>query len=135
MAKAPINGNGRWAKIGALVAVGMFCITIFSSIAYMTWWLFGLSSDMKSLITNHAVVDGKVDNLTEANATTVLRIRTVERDLNEIETQFCANDQIRNKDLVHTERILAMLWQKEFGQPYPTNNSYFPMICNRKADK
>ena len=139
------NGNGRWAKIGAGVAVVMLCFTLFGSIGYMTWWLFGLSSDLKNMTTNHAgfekrvqdqitVVDGKADTLTETNASTVLRIRTVERDLNEIETQFCANDQIRNTNLSHVERMIAMLWQKEYGQPYPVS-TYFPMVCNRKPDK
>lgn len=51
----------------------------------------------------------------------------------EIETQFCASDIVRN--LMHAEdvRKLSMLWQKEFQVQFPTDNTYYPVVCNRPS--
>jgi hypothetical protein len=123
----------------------MFCLTVLGSLGGMMWWLFSLSSDQKNIALNQAAFEnrtadhiailtgGMKENSTN-DQSVLLRIRTVERDLNEIETQFCANDQIRNNNLGHVERLIATLWQKEFGQRYPVS-TYFPMVCNRKPDK
>lgn len=51
----------------------------------------------------------------------------------EVETQFCAADIMRN--LMHAQdmRIQSMLWAKSYdnGITYPTDNAYYPVICNR----
>jgi hypothetical protein len=50
----------------------------------------------------------------------------------EIETQFCASDIVRN--LMHADdaRIVSLLWAETFkGQHIPTDNAYFPRVCNR----
>jgi hypothetical protein len=52
----------------------------------------------------------------------------------EIETQFCASDSVRN--LMHATdlRITSMLWGKvNPGQVLPTDNAFYPVICNRSA--
>jgi hypothetical protein len=63
-----------------------------------------------------------------------LRLAEMERDLNEIETQFCAADQIRNLMHANSMRIEALLYEKTFpGSHLPTDNAYYPTICNRKT--
>jgi len=50
----------------------------------------------------------------------------------EVETQFCAADIMRN--LMHAQdmRIQSMLWAKSYDDAkYPTDNAYYPVICNR----
>jgi hypothetical protein len=52
--------------------------------------------------------------------------------LKEIETQFCSSDIVRN--LMHADdlRVLALMWAKAFpGTVYPTDNAYYPRVCNR----
>ena len=123
----------------------MFCLTVLGSLAAMMWWQFGVDSRQKNTEINqaaferriedrHNTFDRRISDNAAANASILLRVRAVERDLNEIETQFCANDQIRNTNLGQTDRMIALLWQKEFGAPYPVT-TYFPMVCNRKPDK
>jgi hypothetical protein len=51
----------------------------------------------------------------------------------EIETQFCAADIVRNEEKSGALRNTAMLWQKVFGQPFPTDNVYYARICQPKS--
>lgn len=53
--------------------------------------------------------------------------------LNEIETQFCGNDIVRNLMHANDMRLQSMLWKKVFDNPLPTDNAYYPIICNRKT--
>jgi hypothetical protein len=58
----------------------------------------------------------------------------MEARLVEIETQFCASDIVRN--LMHATdlRTQSMLWRKLIPDtPMPTDNAYYPQICNRGA--
>jgi len=49
----------------------------------------------------------------------------------EIETQFCASDIVRN--LIHANdlRITSMLVKKSFNMTFPTDNAFYPEICQR----
>jgi hypothetical protein len=50
----------------------------------------------------------------------------------EIETQFCAQDQVRNLAHAADMRLIAMLWHQTFpGAIYPTDNAYYAQICQR----
>jgi hypothetical protein len=50
----------------------------------------------------------------------------------EIETQFCASDIVRNSIHAYDQRFFAMLWAKAYpGEKYPTDNAYYPRVCNR----
>jgi hypothetical protein len=56
--------------------------------------------------------------------------------LTEIETQFCASDIVRN--LIHANdlRMLSLLWKTiHNGETYPTDNAYYPMVCNRPSNR
>ncbi len=61
------------------------------------------------------------------------RLTKIEVSQNEIETQFCAQDIVRNLMHANDLRNLSVLWEKQFGMPYPTNNAYYPTICNRRV--
>lgn len=57
---------------------------------------------------------------------------TIQARLTEIETQFCAADIIRN--LMHAQdmRVFSIIWHKTMPTTnYPTDNAYYPQICNR----
>ena len=51
--------------------------------------------------------------------------------LTEIETQFCAGDAMRNLMHAHDMRIQSVLWQHDFKETLPTDNAYYPEICQR----
>lgn len=48
--------------------------------------------------------------------------------LTEIETQFRAEDETRNMMHLYDLRQIALLWEKVFGQRFPTDANYFPDI-------
>lgn len=59
------------------------------------------------------------------------RLTRMETALSEIETQFCAQDIVRNLMHANDMRQMSILWEKQFGLPYPIGNAYYPTICNR----
>jgi hypothetical protein len=61
------------------------------------------------------------------------RLTKIEVSLNEIETQFCAEDIVRNLMHANDLRNTSILWEKQFGTKYPTDNAYYPTICNRRT--
>ena len=142
------NGNGTtlWSKVVGIAALITVCISIGGSLGYLLWWQFTLSSDLRYQTLRYGEIEkrmgddkGDLDKrITENNnavRTLQLTVRAQERDLNEIETQFCGNDIVRNKNQAEVQRILALLWTKSYGTTYPTDNAYYPTICNRQANK
>lgn len=63
------------------------------------------------------------------------RVTHSEAALAEIETQFCATDIVRNLMHANDLRNLSVIWEKQFGMPYPIGNAYYPTICNRPVRK
>lgn len=63
------------------------------------------------------------------------RITRLEVSMNEIETQFCAMDIVRNLMHANDMRNASMLWEKVYGSKIPTDNAYYPVICNRRASQ
>lgn len=61
------------------------------------------------------------------------RLTKIEVSLNEIETQFCAQDIVRNLMHANDLRNISLLWEKQYGTPYPIGNAYYPTICNRRT--
>lgn len=61
------------------------------------------------------------------------RLTKIEVSQNEIETQFCAQDIVRNLMHANDMRQMAQLWEKQFGTRLPTDNAYYPTICNRRV--
>jgi hypothetical protein len=63
-----------------------------------------------------------------------LTVAKITRDLNEIETQFCSADNLRNVTEASHMRIVAVLWEKVFGAPYQISNAFYPKVCNRQMN-
>lgn len=83
-----------------------------------------------------------LSHLRQDYTTIVERIGTMRADiarenaaLVEVETQFCAADIMRNLNQANDSRFLSLLWQKAFidGTRLPTDNAYYPVICNRNT--
>lgn len=82
------------------------------------------ATEIANLKTNYGL-------LSERQATMRSQIIKHTADLTEIETQFCGADIVRN--LMHAAdlRQFSLIWQKVFDAKLPTDNVYYPMICNR----
>ncbi len=52
---------------------------------------------------------------------------TLTEKLAEVETQFRAADEYRNVNLAGEMRFVSLLWQKSYGEPFPSD-IYFPTI-------
>lgn len=62
-----------------------------------------------------------------------IKQNTLDVGLNEIETQFCAQDIVRNLMHANDMRNVTLLWEKTFGMRLSTDNAYYPTICNRRV--
>jgi hypothetical protein len=118
------NGNTRWQTIAAIITVavlGSGAIVQFGS----------LRSTVERLETD--LTDFR--NIQRAQGDEIARLQKsigeLHLSLSEIETQFCASDIVRNLMHANDLRQVSLLWQKVFNVPYPTNNAYYPTICNR----
>lgn len=59
---------------------------------------------------------------------------SIRASLVEVETQFCASDIVRNLMHANDLRVLSILWTHGKLGTYPTDNSYYPMVCNRNVN-
>jgi hypothetical protein len=128
MTAAP-NGNGtlRWQLwVSIASAIGGL---VYAIVSY-TVQIAELRSGINSANTQIAELQRRLD--TQATAVTLNRNATIvlETSLKEVETQFCGADVVRNIIHANDLRIQAMLWRKVFGEEYPTQNAYYPYICN-----
>lgn len=137
---APQNGNARRQFWVSVSGVGVTVLGLFIG---AIWWLSSLQGTLNE--QQKALVQEKADRA-EAVSQFNRRIGRLEKDngelktenarlhesLNEIETQFCAGDIVRNLMHANEMRDQAVLWEKTFGIRKPTDNAYYPVICNRK---
>lgn len=78
-----------------------------------------------------AVVLGGIFTIATPLILMYTRITALEVQLTEVETQFKAADDYRNINLTSQMRLNSLMWQKAYGEPFPSE-MYFPSISNRK---
>lgn len=122
------NGNGA-NRLGLYASIFMACAVVMSAFI----WVGGIAGQVDQDRTQLASLAGRVNGLQGDIRALQIQNAQMERDQREVETQFCASDIVRNLMHANDMRTTAMLWQKTFGSPYPTNNPYYPTICNRPA--
>lgn len=127
MSEAP-NGVRRWQEwiptAGLMLTVLVGVITYVVQIANVQMQNAQNSDKIKELERRVAVlVERTTDQLT--------RITVIQADLREVETQFCASDIVRNLMHANDMRTTSVLWAKVFIGVMPTDNAYYPVICNR----
>lgn len=123
------NGNSRWQKIAAIGA----SIPIGVAIISLLWRSFSLDYSVQQQGLKNAEYDRRINELEGKIAVHSADLAALKRDLNEIETQFCESDHLRN--LMHAEELrrYATIYEKVYGTIYPITNVYYPIVCNRKA--
>lgn len=127
------NGNGggvRWQNIVSIAALG---ITV-------TGALISLVVQASSTSVQVAALTAQVNNMQTQQALNVERLNetrahevALQASLVEIETQFCASDMLRNLMHANDLRYFSILWQNIFKHTLPTDNAYYPMVCNRQS--
>lgn len=125
---AAANGNG-YSRAGFYVAVGGAGFSMLAALVAIVFWVGGIASDVASNKATLANDERRMETITSDLRTNDLLTSNITRDLREVETQFCAADIIRN--LMHASdlRTTSELWQKIYGHPFPTDNAYYPQIC------
>lgn len=118
--------NG-YSRAGFYVSLAMVVFTVVGAII----WVGGLASEIQA---NKAAISAQAARLVILEGdlkTNDLLTSNIVRDLREIETQFCASDIVRNLMHAHDMREHALLWHKVYGEIYPTDNPFYPVICQR----
>lgn len=128
METAPTNGNGA-SRIGLYLSIAIsvaFFIGMLGSVFYVG---FATVANDKSL------TEVKADlRITSSEYRALqLRVQAMEVSQNEIETQFCAQDIVRNLMHANDMRSVSILWDKAGLGHLPTDNAYYPTICNRRT--
>lgn len=130
MTEAASNGNG-YSRTNFYISVigGVFAILVV--IIGAIFWVSAIAQTTQTNIKSIEDLTERISSLESTVGSNGLKITTLQRNQNEIETQFCSNDIVRNLMHANDLREISLLWQKVYGTPFPTNNAYYPIICNR----
>lgn len=124
------NGNGYSRTNFYITVIGGACavlVVIFGAI----FWVSGIANEVNQNKESLDSQERRLNDIATDLRQSDLQTNGMTRDLKEVETQFCAADIIRNLTHASDLRNTAMLWYKVYGITYPTDNAYYPTICNR----
>src|SRR5438552_463748 len=114
---------GLWLSMALSVTV---LLGMAGTVFYVGFKVQATADALDVEIRRQAATEERLSALTD-------RMTRQEVALNEIETQFCAEDTVRNLMHAGDMRNFALVWEKTFGTIYPTANAYYPNICNRHS--
>ncbi len=126
-----IGGTARWqlilSALAVMTAIGGALLTLLVNINT-------LSNTASNLSTRVAAQEAEMGTARERRSVYLADMASIHRDLVEIETQFCAEDALRNLMHANDLRDFAMLWAKTMGGELPIANAYYPHIGRCQAD-
>lgn len=128
------NGNGskRWQIVAAIGGVSAIVMTLVAALITLNVQLANVSYTATGTKAAADALSIRVSSLDERSSSMALDVAQLRTALLEIETQFCANDIVRNLMHANDMRIMSILWDKlGFGARLPTDNVYYPNVCNR----
>ena len=123
------NGLARWFGIVAAI------FTVGAPTVLAVIWIGSISSRVGSIEDSAQKIGSEQRARTDRLAKIDTELSKLYSSLIEVETQFCAADIVRN--LMHADdmRLRAVMWGKIYpGTKMPTDNAYYPTICNRKPN-
>ena len=129
---ALILGTGIWSIVATFT-------TMSNTLTYLSTRVGELekakapATDLTTLSTKVGEIDKELDQAKTKIGDSTLRISTLRAQLTEIETQFCAEDIVRNQAHESNQRLQAAMFEKLFGQRLGTDNAYYPVKCNRQS--
>lgn len=80
-------------------------------------------------------IERMVDQLQKTEAAEATQLAGLQRDLVEIETQFCAEDQKIAIFHAYELRFDSMFFLKAFGEAMPIDNAVYPNVGKCAASK
>jgi hypothetical protein len=122
----PTNGASR---VGLWLSIAISGSVLLGMVGAMFYVAFNTKANSETLETQKAINDKLASEIRSLQ----LQHNSMEVGLNEIETQFCAQDIVRNLMHASEMRTTSLLWEKQFGTRMPTDNAYYPTICNRRT--
>lgn len=127
---AAANGNG-YSRTNFYISVIGSALAALAVIVSLIFWISGVAQGGQTNTKTSEGLDGRLSRLEDIVGANGIKITTLQRNQNEIETQFCANDIVRNLMHANDLREVSLLWQKVYGTVFPISNAYYPTICNR----
>lgn len=124
------NGGARWQMWSAIITAAVVAVGFMSTVAYN---VVSISIQQALQGTKNSDVERRLELLRADLESLKLRNAEQKAALIEIETQFCASDTARNLTHATDLRMVALLWQRTFGESFPIGNAYYPQICNRQV--
>lgn len=122
---AETNGAGRAGLWLSIAASAVLLFGAVGSIFYIGFRVQSTADALDTLLRRIAIIEDKLNVVQD-------RLTKIEVSQNEIETQFCAQDIVRNLMHANDQRTSSVMWERIFKTRYPTDNSYYPTICNRR---
>lgn len=127
----PKNGTARLQTwVGGIVAA----VTILGSGGALFYQVVSIAIQSNWHSAQLELVNSRLKTAEDAMVRLQADNAAMKRDLNEVETQFCASDIVRNLMHANDLRVQSLLWGKVFESSYPIANAYYPTICNRKVN-
>lgn len=120
------NGVSRAGLYLSIAASSVFLFGIIGSVFFVAFRGNTNTSDISSIYSRVSILETLVSQNN-------LKIVEQALSLNEIETQFAAQDIVHNLTRANNMRVESLLWQKVYGTVLPTDNAYYPTISNRRT--
>jgi hypothetical protein len=122
------NNDGSAARWQLMVSAAAVMTAIGGALMTL---LVNINS-LESTAANQAIIIATLERAATISAEHEVGYRTdiagIRRDLVEVETQFCAEDAMRNLMHANDLRDFAMLWGKTMGSELPISNAFYPQI-------
>jgi hypothetical protein len=126
----PLGGSNGASRAGLYLSIVIAALMLLGMIGSVFYVAFEVRADSVLIEAQSILIHTSQDELRSLQ----LKLNSLEVAMNEVETQFCADDQMRNIMHANDMRLQSLLWQKTYpGTTLPTDNAYYPTICNRKA--
>ena len=127
----PHNGSGRYGWLAMWLGIAGSALVVLGG----AWTTISSLTAMSLTQTAQGTKLGELERALGEERASVSglqsQVSAMRVSLNEIETQFCAEDIVRNVMHESNERIVSAMYEKIYGQRLATDNAYYPVICNR----
>lgn len=120
--------NGAFTRIATIVTAIAATLGVLASLIAFFVKIANLEYTNASLLAHMDRLEAAQDVIANRTRETQATVGKMERDLQEVETQFCGEDNLRNLNRATDLRMFALLWRKVFDQEYPTANAFYPRI-------
>lgn len=123
------GGNGSWSSAYTRWGLYVSAVSALAIIVAAFIWVGTIANEVAQTEKEQEEMYRRLGKIEGNQSGSGLAIATLGRDEREIETQFCASDIVRNLMHANDQRDIALMWEKLYGQKYPTDNTFYPQIC------